>query len=125
AQHLPNRGTIQVRIEPALGEPAAGEGPREVRGDRALADAPLAGDDRHGGADGGHPGGEPRLLGADLLDDVGTAVARDVAIALHVPVPSSLVSRGAAGGSRRCARKRRMRSSPRKSPDWPWRSASK
>ena len=88
AQHLAHRGAVEVRVEDAHPEPAPRERPREVRGDRALADAALAGDHRHAGADRGHPGGEPRLLRDDLLHDVRAAVARDVAIALHVSLAS-------------------------------------
>ena len=124
-QHLPHRRPVEVGVQHPHPEPAGRERAGEIRRDRALPDPALAGDHRDAGADRRHPRGEPPLLGDDLLDDVRAAVARDVAITLHVPVPSSLVSSGAAAGSLRCARKRRIRSSPRKSPGSPWRSVSK
>src|SRR5262249_45123156 len=88
AQHLTHRGPVQVRIEHADRQASPAERPREIRGDRALPDAALPRDDRHGRADGRHPGGEARLLGDDLLDDLRAAVPGDVAIALHVSAAS-------------------------------------
>src|SRR5262249_34459184 len=102
----------------------------EVRGDRALPHAALAGDDGHRGPDRRHPRPEPGLLGLDLPDDVGPAIPGDVPVAPHgsgsSPAPSSPdASSGVAAGSRRWARKRRMRSGPRTSPGAPARSVAK
>jgi hypothetical protein len=61
---------------------SAGRG--EVGGHRRFADAALAGENRDDRPDVAQPRRQPRVLGLDLADDVGAAVASDVAIALHV-----------------------------------------
>src|SRR5262249_56408064 len=79
------------RVGVGRARPGGAQCPGGLKGQRALADAPLAGAARHEMAPPGEPVGNPGALLGDLLEDSGPAVADDVVVALHVSdVPGSL-----------------------------------
>ena len=86
ARHARLRRAVEVRVQDRDPKPARPQGARELQRQRALADAALAGADRHEVTHPGQPVGDAGALLRHLLEDAGPSVAGDVVVALHVVV---------------------------------------